>query len=682
MSSRIGVDIGGTFTDLIYFDSDSGEFLVEKVPTTPKNPEVGCVDAVNKAVPRDLLKKSEYFLHGTTVGLNALLERRGATVGLLTTEGFRDVLEIRKGAWDDWYNLFWVPEEPLVPRRMRLPIRERITADGEVYTAFEPEDVVQAYEALKQEEVTAIAVAFMNAYSNPAHEIEAEKILREAGFDGAISLSHRVSGEYRDYERTSTTVIDAFVRGRLSSYMQHIETSLRENEFKGNCLITRSGSGSMNFSEAQDRPFETIMSGPVAGAEGAAELTKVLDLGDLVTADVGGTSFDTAFIKDGKPQLLYEGSVINMPLQTPWVDVRSIGAGGGSIAYIDAGGLLQVGPKSAGADPGPACYGQGGTEATVTDAAFYLGMLGVGELASGVNLDRSKSEAALAALADTLGYDAEQTARGIITIVGASMANAIRDITIEQGIDPRELTLLGFGGAGPMMATQLARELEIKNIIIPPFAGNFSAWGLLTSDLLQSTARTKPMKLNDDNIASTNKILSDLFIELSTRSADAIGGEMIKEVALDIRYLGQEHTMTIEPKSKDGLITSDTEDIDKIFADAYVKSYGSSLDSEREIVSIRASVRQPLAAGDTLSKSNEDSNENEDDSPTGTIDAYSFASEKTMEFKTYNRDALKNGTAYSGPAIIYEPTATTYIDSDFTFSIIAGGCLKLSQGDQ
>jgi len=682
MSSRIGVDIGGTFTDLIYFDSDSGEFLVEKVPTTPENPEVGCVDAVNKAVPSDLLKRSEYFLHGTTVGLNALLERRGAIVGLLTTAGFRDVLEIRKGAWDDWYNLFWVPEPPLVPRRMRLPIRERITADGEVYTAFEPEDVVQAYEVLKQEEVTAIAVAFMNAYTNPAHEIEAEKILREAGFDGAISLSHRVSGEYRDYERTSTTVIDAFVRRRLSSYMQHIETSLRENGFKGNCLVTRSGGGSMNFSEAQDRPFETIMSGPVAGAEGAAELTKVFKLGDLVTADVGGTSFDTAFIKDGKTQLLYEGSVINMPLQTPWVDVRSIGAGGGSIAYIDEGGLLQVGPKSAGADPGPACYGQGGTEATVTDAAFFLGMLGVGELASGVNLDRSKSEAALGALAGALGYDTEQTARGIITIVGASMANAIRDITIEQGIDPRELTLLGFGGAGPMMATQLARELEIKNIVIPPFAGNFSTWGLLTSDLLQSTARTKPMKLNDDNIASANKILSELFLELSSRSAKTIDGESIKEVAFDIRYLGQEHTMTIEPKSKDGVITSDTKDIDKIFADAYVKSYGSSLDTKREIVSIRASIRQPLAAGDALSMAISQISTNEEDSLTGTLTAYSFASEKTIEFKTYNRGALKSNTTYSGPAIIYEPTATTYIDSDFTFSIIAGGCLKLSRGDQ
>lgn len=676
MATRIGVDIGGTFTDLICYDDDSGEILVEKVPTTPASPETGCVEAVNKAVPTNLLNKSEYFLHGTTVGLNALLERKGSIVGLLATEGFRDVLEIRKGDRGDWYNLFWVPQTPLVPRRLRLPVRERMRSNGEVLTEMEPADVLNALEIFERESVTAIAVCFLNAYANPAHELETRRILEDAGFTGAISLSHQVSGEYRDYERTSTTVIDAFVRGRLSHYMEHIETNLRDIGFSGTCLITRSGSGSMAFSEAETRPFETIMSGPVAGAEGSAELSRSLGLGDLITADVGGTSFDTALITDGRPKLLYQGSVIGMPLQTPWVDVRSIGAGGGSIAYVDVGGLLQVGPQSAGADPGPACYGRGGTDATVTDAAFYLGMLGEGRLASGVTLDRGKSEAALQPLAGKLNYNLQQTACGIIRIVGSSMANAIREITIEQGIDPRSLKLLAFGGAGPMMGTQLARELDIDTIIVPPAAGNFSAWGLLASDLLQSAARTRQMVLDDQSIAQTNQVLQELYEELQQRTGARSNGQgVLREVGLDMRYGGQEHTITVAPAALDGRITEDTESITQRFNKAYLQTYGVELDSNIEIVSIRAAIRQPLSRRKDflLPKTGAA------DYGTGNIRAYSFAADTTVDFTTCYRDALVSDREYRGPAIIYEPTTTTYVDDGFTFQVISGDCLQLTR---
>lgn len=676
MSTRIGVDIGGTFTDLICYDDDSGDILVEKVPTTPASPETGCVDAVKKAVPPDLLNKSEYFLHGTTVGLNALLERKGSIVGLLATEGFRDVLEIRKGDRGDWYNLFWVPQAPLVPRRLRLPVRERIRSDGEVLTEMEPADVLTALETFEREGVNAIAVCFLNAYANPSHELEVKRILEEKGFTGAISLSHQVSGEYRDYERTSTTVIDAFVRGRLSHYMAHIETNLQEIGFPGTCLITRSGSGSMAFSEAETRPFETIMSGPVAGAEGSAELSRSLGLGDLITADVGGTSFDTALITDGRPKLLYQGSVIGMPLQTPWVDVRSIGAGGGSIAYVDVGGLLQVGPQSAGADPGPACYDRGGTDATVTDAAFYLGMLGEGKLASGVTLHREKSEAALQPLAEQLDYNLQQTACGIIRIVGASMANAIREITIEQGIDPRSLKLLAFGGAGPMMGTQLANELDIDTIIIPPVAGNFSAWGLLASDLLQSAARTRQMELNDQAIEQVNQTLQELYGELQQRTGTRSNGEGIfREVGLDMRYGGQEHTITVTPAALDGSINEDAEAIRKQFNEAYLQTYGVELDSNVEIVSIRAAIRQPLSQRKDflLPKTGPGGHK------AGSINAYSFTADNIVNFTTCDRDALVTGQKYRGPTIIYEPTTTTYVDDGFMFQVISGDCLQLTR---
>src|SRR5438094_973585 len=285
----------------------------------------------------------------------------------------------------------------------------------------------------------------------------------------------------------------------------------------GTLLVTRSGGGSMTFAEAERRPFETILSGPVAGAEGAAELGRALDLGDVISADVGGTSFDTCLITDGRPQVRYEGRVDGMPVQTPWIDVRSIGAGGGSIAFVDVGGLLRVGPRSAGAEPGPAAYARGGTEPTVTDAALVLGMLGEGELAAGIRLDRELARAALAPLGARLGLSPEDVARGILTIANASMADTIREITAEQGQDPRQATLMAFGGAGPVFATLLAHELGIGKILIPPYAGNFSAWGLLGSDLTQAVARTQILPLSDDGLAVARATVEDLFARLDLR---------------------------------------------------------------------------------------------------------------------------------------------------------------------
>src|SRR3954447_9770212 len=521
MATRIGVDVGGTFTDLIFYDDETGEIRVGKEPTTPSAPEEGGLAAIDSVVPPERLRAARYFLHGTTVGLNSLLTRTGAVVGLLATRGFRDVLEIARGDRGDPYDLFWRQPPPLVPRRLRLPVTERMRADRRVETPFDVQDVHAAVEVFHAAGVTSVAVAFMNAYANPAHELAAEQALRDAGFDGEISLSHRISGEYREYERTSTTVIDAYVRPRMTHYLRALEARLRGAGFTGTAIVTRSGGGAMTFAEAEERPFETIMSGPVAGAEGAGELARTLELGNVITADVGGTSFDTCLVTDGRPQLMYQGAVEDMPVQTPWVDVRSIGAGGGSLAEVDVGGLLKVGPASAGAVPGPACYGRGGTLPTVTDAAFLLGMLGDGRLASGIVLDRAAAEGAIRPLAVRLGFDVEQTARGIMTIAAANMANAIREITIERGQDPREAKLMPFGGAGPLFGTLLARELELREIVVPPYAGNFSAWGLLGADLTRTAARTRIMRLREEAIPEANDVLKELFAGLGSRSAGA-----------------------------------------------------------------------------------------------------------------------------------------------------------------
>ena len=671
MATRIGVDIGGTFTDLIFYDDASGESLVAKVPTTPASPDEGVVTAINQTIPSDRVPAAEYFLHGTTVGINALLQRQGAIVGLLATEGFRDILEIRRGDRDEMYNLFWSPPPPLVPRRLRLPVKERIRADGAVHIAQETADIRKALEVFKEEGVNAIAIAYMNAYANPAHEIEAEREVRAAGFEGDISLSHRVSGEYREYERTTTTVIDAFVRPRITHYLRRLDEELGKIGFGGRLLITRSGGGSMTFAEAEERPFETIMSGPVAGAEGAGELARTLGIDELITADVGGTSFDTCLVSGGRPQLMYEGKVVGLPVQTPWVDVRSIGAGGGSIAHIDVGGLLQVGPRSAGADPGPASYGRGGAEPTVTDCALVLGMLGEGKLASGIALDVDKARSAIEPVAGKLDFTVDQAAQGVMTIVTASMANTIREITIDQGVDPRQTSLLAFGGAGPLMACLLARELSIGKIVIPPYAGNFSAWGLLGADLTQAAARTKIMKLSDESLAEANRVLKDLFATLEERQGPLSDGQTrTSEVGLDMRYVGQEHKLTVPMDAPDGVIGASAEAVREAFTQEYERTFRNTMEEDAEIVSIRATLRLPLPRRASEYKSAEAGA-----SASAEVEAYSFTEDKKLAFRILDRASIGADDVISGPAILTEETATTYLDSQFEARLDASGCL-------
>lgn len=670
MATRLGVDVGGTFTDLVFYDDETGEIRTGKELTTPAAPEEGVLAAIAAVIPDDRLGVAKYFLHGTTVGLNSLLTRTGAVVGLLATRGFRDVLEMARGDRGEPYNLFWRQPAPLVPRRLRLPVTGRMRANGEVFTPLDEDDVRAAVEVFRAEGVNSVAVAFMNGYANPTHELEAERALRKFGFKGEISLSHQVSGEYREYERTCTTVIDAYVRPRMVRYLRALETRLRGAGFAGTAIVTRSGGGAMTFAEAEERPFETIMSGPVAGAEGAGELARRLDLGDVISADVGGTSFDTCLVIGGRPQLMYQGSVEGLPVQTPWVDVRSIGAGGGSIAHIDSGGLMKVGPGSAGAVPGPACYGRGGTLPTVTDAAFVLGMLGEGKLASGIELDKPAAVAALEALAKQLGFTAQHTARGIMMIAAANMANAIREITIERGQDPRTASLMPFGGAGPLFGTLLAQELELREIVVPPYAGNFSAWGLLGADLTQTAARTRIMRLRAEAIAEANGILAGLFSMLQTRSAGREG--TVREIGLDMRYVGQEHSLTVAAPG-DGQIAATAEGLRAAFNADYKRTFDHVMDEEVEIVSLRATIRTALprrAAEHAVSPQ-------PSGGAHGSVEAWSFTRSEVLPFAIVERTAIDE-TGVAGPAIILEETATTYLDADFHARRGRGGVLHMT----
>jgi N-methylhydantoinase A len=673
MATRIGVDIGGTFTDLVYFDEESGRTVEGKVPTVPSAPEEGVAHAIVEHVPAEIIGKAAYFLHGTTVGLNALLERRGAKVGLITTTGFRDVLEIRRGDRAEMYNLFWKQTVPLVPRRLRLEADGRMLGSGVEHSPLEPASVLAAYEIFKAEKVDSIAICLLNAYANSKHELEVEKLLRDAGFEGGISLSHKISGEYREYERTSTTVIDAFVRGRMSNYLRRLEGKLRDLGFKGECLITRSGSGSMTFAEAEDRPFETIMSGPVGGAQGAGELAKMLKIDTLITADVGGTSFDTALILKGEPQILFEGVIDNMPVQTPWVDVRSIGSGGGSIAHVDQGNLMRVGPQSAGAVPGPACYGKGGTQPAMTDAAAYLGMLGPGNLASGIQLDIGKAREALQPVADAIGQDVETTAAGVLRIASSSMANAMREISVDQGLDPRQMTLLPFGGAGPLMGTLLAEELRMRSIVVPPMAGNFSAWGLLGADMVQSAARTRIVDFVEGCLPGLNEVLEGLFKTIATRSDRSDEGA-VRTARIDLRYKGQEHWLSIEVPFGAAGVEGTVASIGDTFRAEYRRAFGNTMNDEVEVVSVRGTVRVPLPRREVRFehhpvKAGE----------TQTVDAFSFIEGKRLPFKIVPRNTM-DGTL-AGPAIITEGSTTTYLDAGWSARIGSVGEIIMERGN-
>ena len=673
MASRIGVDIGGTFTDFIVYDESGNKVIIDKIPTTPQSPEKAVVEVIKRNLSRKELEKIDFFLHGTTVGLNSLLERKGSKVGLLCTKGFRDILEIRRGDRDEMYNLFWQPAPPLVPRFLRLEIEERLFANGNVHKKINTEQVKDACNKFIKEKVDSVAIAFINSYTNKDHEILASKILIESGFKGQISLSSMVSGEYREYERTTTTVIDAFVKTRMSNYLNSLKKNLNELGYKGTFLVTRSGSGSMTFDEAEDRPFETIMSGPVAGAEGAGELSRKLNNTNMVTADVGGTSFDTCLIINGRPQIQFEGKILGLPVQSPWVDVRSIGAGGGSIAYLDEGSLIRSGPQSAGAVPGPACYDKGGIQPTTTDAAFYLGMLGEGKLASGLQLNKSLAEKALNSVGSQIGMSAFDAAKGILKIGSANMADAIREITIEQGIDPRELKLLAFGGAGPLMSNLIANELDIKEIIVPPYSGNFSAWGLLGADLLQMNARTKILRLSDEAISECNDILKELFKELEQRQKiDFSTSSQIKEIALDMRWMGQEHTITLKLENeKDGNISMDTETLKNKFMEEYQKTFGSKLDTIIEIVSTRASLRVQLPRKSESGKIDEVGIEVSNNQ----IECYSFTENKKIQFDLVARSKIDSKV--SGPLIIIESTAITYVDINYDVNKDSNGNLIL-----
>lgn len=489
---RVATDIGGTFTDLVYVD-EAGEVGVAKSPTTPPYFEQGVMDVIETS--RIEKKAITTFIHGSTVVINALTEKKGVKTGLITTKGFRDVLEIARGNRPDIFNIRYRKPEPFVPRHLRLEVTERLNYKGEVVTSLALDEVEAAIAYFKQEGVKAIAVAYLHAYLNPVHEQETVRLIKELWPEAAVTASHEVTKEWREYERTSTAVLNAYVKPLTASYIDQLYAKLKTNGVTSHNYIMQSNGGTTTFQQAKETPINLVESGPVAGVFGAAILGELIGEKKLIAFDIGGTTAKCSLIDNGEVKVSTDYYIekteryAGYPIKVPVVDIVEIGNGGGSIAWLDEAGSLRVGPHSAGAVPGPVAYGNGGTKPTTTDANLAIGRLASRNFGYNVDFDKVK-QAIREMVADPFDISIEDAALGIIRIADSNMLNALKLVSIRKGHDPREFTLVAFGGGGPMHAPILAKELGVKKVIVPTAASVFSAWGMLMTDLRRDFIQT------------------------------------------------------------------------------------------------------------------------------------------------------------------------------------------------
>jgi len=572
---RIGIDVGGTFTDIVAV-SDTGTVTFSKAASTPNDPSIGVMNAVDRLADElginseTLLSKTESIVHGTTVATNALLERKGAKTGLLTTLGHRDVLEMREGLKDDRYNMRLPAPAPLVPRFLRLGVRERIKPDGSIHTQLDNTSLDEAINKLREEKVTSVAVCYLHAYKEPKHEQETKQIL-EAKLPGvSVSISSEVFPEIKEYERVSTTIVNAYVRPIVENYLNRLEERLKNAGYKGSVLIILSHGGVAPIEEAIRLSAATVLSGPAGGVAGSKYGASLIGAGDLVPFDMGGTSTDISMIVNGEPALSSTRGIAGQRIALQSLDIVSIASGGGSIARVDAGGILRVGPESAGALPGPACYGKGGTEVAVTDASVVLGFLDPGNFLGGrETLDVAAAEDALSRLANQLSVEPAEAAEGVHKVINTQMAEGIRLVSVRRGVDPRKFALLSFGGAAGIHITEIARQLEVQRVIVPRTAAVLSAWGMLATDLRYEVSRTHIGDTGSLKAVDVREVFSEMELEGRGRLKDAFDGDVSISRSADMRYGEQIYEVDV---SLDEVDFSD-DDLMKSISDRFHKRH-------------------------------------------------------------------------------------------------------------
>jgi N-methylhydantoinase A len=672
---RLAVDIGGTFVDAIAYDERTGELRVHKVPTTPDAPARGVVEAVAGLI--DDLAEITVFAHGTTLGLNAILQRRGADVGIITNEGFRDLFEIARAAipTPHMYDFSYAPPPPLVPRRHRVGVRGRLDATGAVVTDLDEDGVREAGRILVEHYgLQSLAICLLHSYANPAHERRAAEILRNAYPSVSVSVSSDISREYREFERTSTVTMDAYIRPVLDDYIGVLETKLAGAGLRRPLHIMRSGGGAMTAELARRAPLMTVLSGPAGGVVGASYLAREMNWPRVLSFDVGGTSVDACVIEDGAPSEVYEASIDGFPLLIPIFDIRTVGAGGGSIAWNDEG-LLKVGPHSAGAAPGPVAYGNGGTEPTVTDAAVTLGYLDPDAFLGGeMRLDVDAAQAAVdRVIASPFAISTEAASVSIFQVLIARTVGAMREITVERGLDPREFALLAFGGAGPMLGPMLAREMDIATTVIPRVPAAFSAFGMLMTDLQHEFSATVLEPLDDRSLAALAPIFAEFVEDGHTALLEqGVKDEDIEHVrSIDVRYRGQEHAIAVELAADDTAAS-----VHARFHRLHQARHGHEMPESAQILNVRLRAigllrkpgLTPAASGDGEGR------------PVGRRMAYDVASGASVEFPVYDRAGLVVGQRLTGPAIVEEGTSTTVFFSDQHLRVDEFGHLLITTG--
>jgi N-methylhydantoinase A len=672
------MDIGGTFTDVVTYDQQDGVFAASKASTTPGNLSEGVLVGLDAVVerPADI----DFLVHGTTQGLNAFLERRGVPVLLLGTAGVEDSYHIARGPRTRLYDLHYRKPVPLVPRRDIVGIGGRIAADGSELTPLDEEAVRKAAREAAGNGYGAIAVAFLFSYKNPAHELRTREILvEELGSEITVSLSHEAAKEWREYERTSSAVVDAYTGPIVRRYLVDLEQRLSERGLAVPLHVMQSSGGILTAESARRRPLQTLLSGPVGGAIACAELSARTGRPNLIGIDMGGTSFDVSLIVDGEPDVSAEAQLEGLPMLMSVVNIHTVGAGGGSVAWVEAGGL-RVGPRSAGARPGPACYGRGGAEPTVTDANLVLGRIDPEGFAGGqLTLDTSLAADAVGGLAEQFGLGTTAMAEGICDIANAKMAQAIRTITVARGIEPRDSALVAFGGAGPMHAAFLARELGIAETVVPRFPGAFSAWGMLQTQIRQDYS--EPYFFLDEDLDGAD--MAATLARMEKAGVDALSSEGVAEDrrtanhSVDVRYEAQEYTLTVpltdaEEPSRPGFLTT----LAERFAALHETRYGhANLGAPIELVTLRTAAIGQVARPAPQ--------------PWPAATSAEFAHQlRTVVFDgephesiVVRRDDLYAGHTFDGPAIVVEDTATTVVPPDHTVGVDDIGSLLIRRKD-
>ena len=665
MTWTVGVDVGGTFTDFYALDEASGRVRVGKRPSTPDDPGRAILQGLAEVAQEHDIPLADVgrFSHGTTVGTNALIQRKGGKVALVTTRGFRDLLEIGRQTRPHMYDLYKDHPPALVPRQHRFELDERIDAEGAVLR--EPDDAAIAaiVEQVKASGARACAVCFLFAFLNPDHERRVADALRKADPGLLVSLSSEVQPEFREYERFSTTVLNAYLQSVMHDYIRRLEDGLADSVPGATLGINQSSGGLMSLSTARTFPVRTALSGPAAGVVGALAVAKSAGRENIITLDMGGTSADVALVRGGRADVAFDRTVAGFPIRLPMVDINTVGAGGGSIAWFDRDGLMKVGPLSAGAEPGPACYGRGGTEPTVSDANLLLGRLSPRGLLDGrMALDPELARGAFAPAAERLSFSAERTAHGMLGIVVANMVRAIRTISVERGHDPRGFTLMPFGGAGPLHARDVAVALGISEILVPPAPGIVCAQGLVVSDIKEDFVASHRTEVQPANDASVRNLVSGLL----ERSAAWFAGEGIPEdsqhleLNFDMRYIGQNFELAVPVAAASSLTAGDLPGADALrgmFFEIHDRAYGYHNPGDPvEVVNIRLTARGRLYNESEAPPGNGSPTAPE---PFENRPVFFTDSETPIDTPVFDRAKLFPGPAIEGPAVIEQLDTTT-----------------------